>query len=149
MPVFVNNCEISDDQVHAEMINHPAPDLNSARLEAARALVVRHLLLEDAVAREIISGQEVETLAEEQAEAVIQQLLDSIITTPDPDGETCVRYYEQHKDHFIDKKTDKILPYELVKPHIKQYLEDKAYHAAFHAYLDGLMAKAEIVGLAA
>ncbi len=149
MPVFVNNREITDDQVHAEMINHPAPDLDSARLDAARALVVRYLLLEDAAAREIITGKEISTLTDERAEAVITELLDDIITTPDPDGETCERYYEQHKDRFLDKKTDDILPYELVKPHIEQYLEDKAYHAAFHAYLDGLMARAEIVGLAA
>lgn len=149
MPVFVNNNEITDDQVHSEMINHPAADLDAARLEAARALVVRHLLLEDAVVREIISAKEFKALGEEQAEAVIQKLLDSIITTPDPDAETCIRYYDQHKDRFMDQKTDKILPYELVKPHIEQYLEDKAYHAAFHAYLDGLMAQAEIVGLAA
>lgn len=149
MPVFVNNCEITDDQVHAEMINHRATDLNAARLDAARALVVRHLLLEDAVLRDIISGQEIRALGEEQVEAVIQRLLDSIITTPDPDSETCARYYEQHKNHFMDKKTDEILPYELVKPHIEQYLEDRAYHAAFHAYLDGLMARAEIIGLAA
>ncbi len=149
MPVFVNSKEITDEQVHSEMINHPAADLDAARLEAARALVVRHLLLEDAVAHEIISGKEVGSLGEDKAEAAIQELLDSIITTPTPDDETCIRYYEQHKDRFIDQKTDKILPYELVKPHIEQYLEDKAYHAAFHAYLDGLMAQAEIVGLAA
>ena len=149
MPVFVNNREITDDQVHGEMINHPAADLDAARLEAARALVVRYLLLEDAAVRDLISAKDIDTLGEEQAEAAIQQLLDSIITTPDPDEDTCSRYYEQHKDRFMDQKTDKILPYELVKPHIEQYLEDKAYHAAFHAYLDGLMAKAEIVGLAA
>lgn len=148
MPVFVNKREITDDQVHGEMINHPAPDLNAARLDAARALVVRQLFLEDAVRQEVISDKEIETLGEEQTEAVIQRLLDSIITTPDPDEETCARYYDQHKARFMDKKTDRILPYEMVKPHIVQYLEDKAYHAAFHAYLDGLMARAEIVGLA-
>lgn len=149
MPVFVNKREITDDQVHGEMINHPAPDLDAARLDAARALVVRQLLLEDAVRQDIISEKEIDDLEENKAEAVIQELLDSIITTPDPDGETCVRYYDQHKDRFMDKKTDRILPYDMVKPHIEQYLEDKAYHAAFHAYLDRLMASAEIVGLAA
>ncbi|PCI51058.1 MAG: hypothetical protein COB49_02975 [Alphaproteobacteria bacterium] len=149
MPLFVNNCEITDDQVHTEMVNHPAPNLDAARLAAARALVVKQLFLEDAVARDIISAKKIESLGEEQAEAIIQQLLDGIITTPDPDNETCERYYAQHKDRFMDKKTDKILPFELVKPHIEQYLEDKAYHAAFHAYLDGLMARAEIVGLGA
>lgn len=149
MPVFVNSCEISDEEVHAEMINHPAPDVDSARLEAARALVVRQLLLEDAAEREIISYKEIAGLTEEQGEAIIIQLLDEVITTPDPDSETCARFYEQHKASFLDKKTDKILPYELVEPHISQYLEDRAYHAAFHAYLDVLMSEAKIIGLAA
>ncbi len=149
MPLFVNNREITDHEVHAEMINHPAPDVDAARLEAARALVVRYLLLEDAARREIIAPQDIDTLEEQQAEAVIKQLLDEVITTPDADEDTCVRYYAQHKARFTDKKTDRILPYDLVKPHIVQYLEDKAYHAAFHAYLDTLMSEAKIVGLAA
>ncbi len=149
MPVFVNNCEISDEEVHAEMINHPAPDVDAARLEAARALVVRQLLLEDAAERELISFKDIAALEEEQGEAVIIRLLDEVITTPEADSETCARFYEQHKDSFLDKKTDKILAYELVEPHISQYLEDRAYHAAFHAYLDVLMSKAKIVGLAA
>ena len=149
MPVFVNKHEITDDQVHAEMEHHPAPDLDTARLEAARALVVRHLLLEDAVRREITTSDAVQDMSDEEAEDVIKQLLDSIITTPDPDDETCARFYDQHQQNFVDKKTEKVLPYELVKPHIVQYLEDKAYHAAFHAYLDTLMSEAEIVGLAA
>lgn len=149
MPVFVNNVEITDDQVHAEMEHHPAPDMETARLEAARALVVKHLLLEDAVRREIITVLEFDSLSEERIEEVIGQLLDQIITTPEADDETCQRYYDQHQDHFRDQKTDDLLAYDLVKPHIVQYLDDKAYHAAFHAYLDGLMSQAEIVGLAA
>lgn len=149
MPVFVNKREISDDQVHAEMINHPAPDVDAARLEAARALVVKQLLLEDAARREMVSAKDIDQISEEQAEAIIQQLLDDVITTPDADEETCERYYEQHKGRFMDHKIDKVIPYDLVKPHIVQYLEDKAFHAAFNAYLDTLMANAEIVGLAA
>jgi len=149
MPVFVNKCEISDDEVHAEMVHHPAPNLDAARLEAARALVVRRLLLEDAAGRELISYSEIDEMEEEKTEAIIQKLLDMIITTPEADEETCKRFYDQHQQRFMDQKTDKILPYKLVKPHIEQYLEDKAYHAAFNAYLDTLMAQAEIVGLAA
>lgn len=149
MPVFVNKCEITDDQVHAEMVHHPAPDLAAARLEAARALVVKRLLLEDAAARDLVAIKEIDDLPEARVEAIIQQLLDGVITTPEPDAATCKRFYDRHQDRFIDKKTDKLLPFDLVRPHIEQYLEDKAYHAAFHAYLDTLMAQAEIVGLAA
>lgn len=149
MPVFVNNREISDDDVHAEMINHPAPDVDTARLAAARALVVKQLLLENAVQRAMITAPEIDTMEDEQAEAVIKNLLDEVISVPEADDDTCVRYYAQHKSRFLDKTTDKILPYDLIKPHIIQYLEDKAFHAAFNAYLDTLMSNAKIVGLAA
>ena len=149
MPVFVNKREISDDEVHREMINHPAPDVDAARLEAARALVVRRLLLEDAAAREIVPATEIDSMEDGQVEEVIAKLLDRVITTPDADEATCRRYYEHHSKSFVDKKTDKLLPYALVKPHIMQYLEDRAFHAAFNAYLDTLMSRAEIVGLAA
>ncbi|NOZ41776.1 MAG: hypothetical protein GXP02_01195 [Alphaproteobacteria bacterium] len=149
MPVFVNKREITDDEVHAEMINHPAPDIDAARLDAARALVVRHLLLAEAVEQEIITAPEINALDEQQSEGVIRQLLDRIITTPEADAATCQRYYDQHQARFTDKKTDRILPYALVETHIIQYLEDKAFHAAFNAYLDTLMARAEIIGLAA
>lgn len=148
MPVFVNKWEITDDEVHAEMINHPAPDVDIARLEAARALVVRRLLLEDAAERGLVTTAEIETPREQQVEETISQLLDRVITTPDADETTCRRYYHQHKKSFVDKTTDRLLPYRLVKPHIMQYLEDKAFHGAFNAYLDILMANAKIVGLA-
>lgn len=147
MPVFVNEYEISDAAVHGEMQHHPAPTMDEARLAAARALVVKRLLLEDAARRELT--RDISSLTDEEAEAVIARLLDNIITTPEADEGICARYYETHLDRFRDEKTDKTLPYALVKPHIVQYLEDRAYHAAFHAYLDGLMASAEIVGLAA
>jgi len=149
MPVFVNNREISDDDVHAEMINHPAPDVDTARLAAARALVVKQLLLEDAARRAMISAPEIDMMEDDQIETAITRLLDEVISVPEADDDTCARYYAQHESRFLDKTTDKILPYDLVKPHIIQYLEDKAFHAAFNAYLDALMANAKIVGLAA
>lgn len=149
MPVYVNKREISDDEVHAEMINHPAPDVDSARIEAARALVVRRLLLEDAAAREMVPATEIDSMEDGQVEGVITKLLDHVIATPEADEATCQRYYDHHRKSFVDKKTDKLLPYGLVKPHIRQYLEDRAFHAAFNAYLDTLMARAEIIGLAA
>tara|TARA_R110002072_G_scaffold65943_2_gene162951 strand:+ start:350 stop:799 length:450 start_codon:yes stop_codon:yes gene_type:complete len=149
MPVFVNKYEISDDAVHAEMVHHPAPDLAAARLDAARALVVKRLLLEEAAAEDMVSAKDIDDLPEEKVEVVIRALLDSVITTPEADEETCRRYYDQHQLRFVDKTTEKILPYDLVRAHIVQYLEDKAYHSAFNAYLDKLMACAKIVGLAA
>ncbi|MDA0708086.1 MAG: peptidylprolyl isomerase, partial [Proteobacteria bacterium] len=60
---------------------------------------------------------------------------------------TCRRYYDQHLNRFVDKKTGKTLPFNLVQDHIKNYLDDKGHQAAFNAYIDRLMDKANIVGL--
>ena len=48
MPAFVNGVEISDHAINAELQYHPAGSVEEAREAAARALVVRELLLQTA-----------------------------------------------------------------------------------------------------
>jgi len=149
MPVFVNNDEISDDQIHGEMKYHPSESLNEARLQAARALTIRKLLLDQAVENEILSPADLEDLSEEKAETIIETLLAQDIIIPEADAQTCERYYVSHIKRFMDQKSEKPLPFPMVEAHIRQYLEDKAYHAAFSTYVDSLMDRAKIIGLSA
>lgn len=149
MPVFVNAHEITDDQIHAEMQYHPSDTLDEARLNAARALTIRRLLLDQAVERDMVSSSVVKNLGEDKTEELIERLLEEDIIIPDADAETCERYYEKHKTRFVDQKTEKPVSFSMVEAHIRQYLEDKAYHAAFGAYMDHLMDRAKIVGLSA
>ncbi|MBT6035456.1 MAG: hypothetical protein HOJ34_02105 [Kordiimonadaceae bacterium] len=148
MPVFVNNVEISDDDVHTEMQHHQAATMEEARGDAARALVVKHLLLEAAVDQEFTSAEKLEGLDNESEERIIEGLIDSIIKVPDADDETCQRHYDKFQQSFVDQKTGELLPYDMVKNHIKTYLEDMGHMAALRAYIDSLMDKAQIVGLA-
>ena len=53
MAVFVNGVEISDHAINAELQYHPAGSVEEAREAAARALVVRELLLQAAARRGI------------------------------------------------------------------------------------------------
>ena len=46
--VRVNGVEITPEAIAAEIQHHPAPDAETAWVEAARALVVRELLLQEA-----------------------------------------------------------------------------------------------------
>ena len=147
MPVFVETYEITDDQVHAEMQHHPAASLEDARREAARALVIKHLLLKAAADRELITETKLSRLEEDQEEEIIENLLAEVIQLPEADDKTCKRYYDQHQDRFIDKTTGEALPYPMVKAHIKNYLEDKGHMAAFNAFVDSLMDQSNIVGL--
>ena len=148
MPVFIDTFEITDDEVHNEMQHHPAPTLEDARREASRALLIRRLLLQAAVERKLATADELDSLDEEKEEQLIETLLDQVIKLPRADDKTCRRYYDQHHDRFKDKSSGEPLPYPLVKAHIKTYLEDKGHQAAFNAYVDSLMDKVNIVGMA-
>jgi peptidyl-prolyl cis-trans isomerase C len=46
--VVVNGVEITPEDIAAEIQHHPAPDAETAWVEAARALAVRELLLQEA-----------------------------------------------------------------------------------------------------
>lgn len=102
-PVIVGGREIPEAAIAAEAQHHPAPDAESARAAAARALAVRQLLLDEAERQEIAAGEirddKGRTLAEEDAR--IEALLAEVIQTPQADEETCLRYYERHRERFL------------------------------------------------
>jgi peptidyl-prolyl cis-trans isomerase C len=104
VPAFVNGVEISDHAINAELQYHPAGSVEEARAAAARALVVRELLLQAAARRGIDradppeQGQEGER--ETDDEALIRTLLAREIRTPEPDAETCRRFYDQNLKRF-------------------------------------------------
>lgn len=96
-PVSVNGIGISESQIAQEMQHFPADTLQGAYTQAARALVVRALLLQEAGRR----GFGGETGGPE--EAAIQKLLDADLELPEVDEETCRRYYEQNQSRFCSE----------------------------------------------
>ena len=147
MPVFIDTHEITDDQVHDEMQHHPAPSLEEARREASRALIIKHLLMDAAIERKLVTAAEVNDMDNDKEELLIETLLDQVIQVPSADEDTCQRYYDQNTDRFKDKTNGETLPYTMVKAHIKTFLEDKGHQAAFNAFIDRLMDKVNIVGM--
>ena len=148
MPVFIDKIEITDDEIHKEMQHHPAPSIDDARREASRALIIKQLLLQAAVDRELTTSEKIDHLDDQEEEQLIETLLDQVIQLPQADDATCRRYYDQNRHRFKDKNSDRLLPYPMVKAHIKTFLEDKGHMAAFNAYIDSLMDKVNIVGMA-
>lgn len=104
MPVFVNGVEISDHAINSELQYHPAASVEEAREAAARALAARELLLQTAAQRGIDrpdppeQGQEDER--ETDDEALIRTLIAREVETPEPDAETCQRFYQQNLKRF-------------------------------------------------
>lgn len=100
--VRVNGVEIPPEAIAEEIQHHPAPDAESAWVEAARALAVRELLLQEA--RRL--GISAEPLADEggrseaEDDAIVRALLESEVDPAEPDDEECRRYYEANIQRF-------------------------------------------------
>jgi peptidyl-prolyl cis-trans isomerase C len=93
--IVVNDAVITAREVAAEMQHHPADTAGEAWEAAARALVVRRLLL-DAARTAGIAGAEDE-LAEDDA---IGALLAREISIPAPDDAACRRWFAAHPERF-------------------------------------------------
>ncbi len=101
MTIRVNDTVITEREIAAEMQHHPAPSPQAAWQEAARALVVRRLLLDEAHARGIEADPDSELLPDE---AVIDALLDQAISVPEADEATLRRWYEANRSCFRTKE---------------------------------------------
>lgn len=104
MSVFVNGTEITDRAINAEVQYHPAASLEEARESAARALVVRELLLQ-AAARLGIDDAPPRTdpktgRRETREEAVIRTVIEREVKIPSPDEAAYRRYYENNRRRF-------------------------------------------------
>lgn len=100
--IYVNGVEITLEAIQQEVQNHEAETPKDAYLSAARALVVRELLLQKA--NEL--GIEAEQLVDDQGrreteeDAKLRQLLDQEVDVPRAGEEECQRYFDQHIEKF-------------------------------------------------
>ena len=86
--VIVNGVEIEPEAIAREIQHHPAPDAESAWVEAARALAVRELLLQEArrIGLEPDPEEDEAGRVEAEDDALVRMLLEEItgIKTVDP-----------------------------------------------------------------
>ncbi len=100
-PVVVNGKTIARDAIVREMQYHRAAKPIAAWQTAARALVIRELLLQRADRLGIAAEPRIEAERREtDEEAVLRALIETEVKTPDPDEEVCRRYYEQNLARF-------------------------------------------------
>lgn len=100
-PVRVNGVTIARDEIVREMQHHAAPRPIAAWQQAARALVIRELLMQEA-RRLAIAPQPLneDGRRETDEEAIMRGLIDREVVVPAADDETCRRYYERHRAQF-------------------------------------------------
>lgn len=100
--VRVNGVEISPEAIAQEIQHHPAPDAESAWTEAARALAVRELLLQEARRVGVAAEPSIDETgrAEIDEDATIRCLLEEEVVPAVAGEAECRRYYESNLQRF-------------------------------------------------
>lgn len=100
--VRVNGVEITPEAIAQEIQHHPAPDAETAWTEAARALAVRELLLQEARRQGIETEPERDEAGRCEAEddALIRSLLEQEVAAAEPGEQECRRFYEAYQERF-------------------------------------------------
>ncbi|MFY9598650.1 MAG: peptidylprolyl isomerase [Pseudolabrys sp.] len=100
--VSVNGISIARDAIQREMQHHPAAKPIAAWQHAARALVIRELLLQRAKHLDLTPEPICDEAGrrETEDEALMRAVVDREVTVPEPDDETCRRYYERNRARF-------------------------------------------------
>jgi len=100
--VRVNGVEIEPEAIAQEIQHHPAPDAETAWVEAARALAVRELLLQEARRLGLEAEPETDETGRTEAEddALVRIVLESEVRPESPGEDECRRYYESQQHRF-------------------------------------------------
>jgi hypothetical protein len=144
MAILVNKVEISDEEIGREMQYHPAQSQEEAWHSAAQALVIRQLLIQQAVETGVYEAEP--GASKDREEEVITQLLEKEVNIPEADEATCQRFYDNHPDSFIDKESGERHSFAQAQSHIREYMQTKAMHIAVTEYIKALSNNAVIKG---
>lgn len=100
--VIVNGVEIEPEAIAREIQHHPSPDGETAWKEAARALALRELLLQEARRLNIEPDLEQDEAgrSETEEDALIRMLLEQQVRPTAVRDEECNRYYQSRVDRF-------------------------------------------------
>lgn len=100
--VRVNGVEITPEAIAQEIQHHPAPDAETAWIEAARALAVRELLLQEARRLGLEAEAEADEAGRSEAEddALVRALLEEEVQPARAGEEECRRFYDANRGRF-------------------------------------------------
>lgn len=100
--VSVNGVVIPREEIAGEIQNHPASKPQFAWQQAAQALVIRELLLQEARRLGIatVPATDNSNRRETEEEALLRGLIETEVAVPESDERVCRRYYEQNRARF-------------------------------------------------
>lgn len=100
--VSVNGVTVERDAIVREMQHHPSGKPIEAWQQAARALVIRELLLQRARVLGVMPTpiSDAAGRRETDDEALMRSVVEREVTVPEPDDATCRRYYDKNQARF-------------------------------------------------
>ena len=103
--ISVNGIKIEADEIYREIQNHPANSRQEALNAAARALVVKALLIQEAESLDIDSQPQVDEAGnlETTEDAKIRSLIDSQVEVPVASEKECYQYYQNNQQKFTSE----------------------------------------------
>jgi len=102
VPVTVNGVEITAKAIADEAQNHSSDRPEKSWAAAAEALVIREVMLQKAHAIGLTPQPQTDDAGriELDDDALIRQVLETQVSTPEPDEESCRRYFENNRRRF-------------------------------------------------
>ena len=97
--VIVNGIEIDPEAIAREIQHHPAPDAETAWAEAARALAVRELLLQEGRRLGLTEALD-DGGSEPEDDALVTAVLEHEVAPVEASEAECRRYYEANIERF-------------------------------------------------
>ncbi|WP_420405782.1 peptidylprolyl isomerase [Nisaea sp.] len=129
--ITIGDTVISADEIMREAQNHPAEKLADAAWDAARALAVRELLLQEAY-RQDLDGLHGEA-SDGTIDARIQALIEREVEAPQAGEAECRRFYETNAGRFHSEAI-------YLAKHILLPVEEDGGDARVRAVADGIIA---------
>jgi peptidyl-prolyl cis-trans isomerase C len=99
MAIRVNSVVVSEDEIHREMQYHPAASRDEAERMAARALVVRRLLLDAALAEGLLDPL-LPAATPAQEEDAIRRLMERNVRVEEPSEDECRAHFESRPQRY-------------------------------------------------
>lgn len=102
--ISVNGTIIEETEILAEVQNHPADTPGEALLQAARALVIRELLWQEAQRLDphpVHDENNTDQTTETPIDTAIHRLIEQEINVPQATEEDCRRIYERSPERFV------------------------------------------------
>jgi peptidyl-prolyl cis-trans isomerase C len=100
--ISVNGVAIPHDVIARELQHHPEAHQLRAWQQAACALVVRELLLQEAHRQGLAPEARTDAAGRREAEdeALIRGVIEREVSIPEPDDDACRRYYDRNRSRF-------------------------------------------------